>query len=137
MGLKEQIDEQPLDRRAVVADLVVARRFTDRRMLQPVQRRLAGERRAGRTPGFQLPRHRRQNGIEAQLVVVDQVLVTQRDGEHPLSDQRRQCVLDQLGSLRVTKTTGQLLDQADRSIDRPQQQRTGVSTAAGRPKTRA
>lgn len=41
MRLQEQIDEQPLDRRSVMANLVIPARPTHRRMLQPVQRRLS------------------------------------------------------------------------------------------------
>ena len=45
VGIEEQVDEQPLDRSTVVADLVVAVGAA-RRMLEPVQRALAGQRRA-------------------------------------------------------------------------------------------
>ena len=48
--LEEQVDEQPFDRRAGVPDLVVARRL-GRRVLEPVQRALAGKRRASLAPG--------------------------------------------------------------------------------------
>src|SRR5918994_322008 len=48
--LEEQVDEQPFDRRAVMADLVVARRL-GRCVLEPVQRALAGERRTILTAG--------------------------------------------------------------------------------------
>ena len=48
--LQEQIDEQRLDRRRVMADLVVARRLRPAQ-LQPVQRDLAGHRRAVGTRG--------------------------------------------------------------------------------------
>ena len=50
VGLEEELDQQALDRRAVVADLVVARRL-GRRVLEPVQRALAGKRRASLAPG--------------------------------------------------------------------------------------
>ena len=40
--IEEQLDEQPLDRRAVMADLVVARRLPGRRGREPVEGRLAG-----------------------------------------------------------------------------------------------
>ena len=41
--VEEQLDEQPLDRGPVMADLVVARRLARRRVLEPVERRLAGQ----------------------------------------------------------------------------------------------
>ena len=83
MRLQEQIDEQRLDRRRVVADLVIARRLRPAQ-LQPVQRALAGQRRAVRAPRRQLAGQHRHHRIVAQLVVIVQVLVAQRDAEHPL-----------------------------------------------------
>jgi hypothetical protein len=43
MRVEEQVHEQRLDRRAVVADAVVAARLARRRMFQPVQRALANQ----------------------------------------------------------------------------------------------
>jgi hypothetical protein len=67
--LEEQIDEQPLDCRAVVAavvaDPLIARRHPRRRVLQPIERRLAGQRRAIAASCRQLPGQRRQQRIEA------------------------------------------------------------------------
>jgi hypothetical protein len=48
---EEEIDEQPLDRRPVMADLVVAARRQGR-VLGPVQGALAGERGAGLAPAW-------------------------------------------------------------------------------------
>ena len=46
MGVEKQLDEQPLDRRSIVVDLVIARPLRlARRMLQTVQRALARQRR--------------------------------------------------------------------------------------------
>jgi hypothetical protein len=59
---EEQVDEQAFDRRAVVADLVVARRLGGR-VLETVQGALAGERRAVRAPGGELAGERRQNRV--------------------------------------------------------------------------
>ena len=87
MRLQEQVDEQALDRGRIVADLVVAGRDLARQF-QPVQRRLAGHRRAVRAPRRQLARQHRHQRIVAQLVVIVEVLVAQRDAEHPLADQR-------------------------------------------------
>ena len=56
MRLQEQDDEQPLDRAGVVADLVVPIQRRGRRMLEPVQGALAGERGAVGTPGLELAR---------------------------------------------------------------------------------
>jgi hypothetical protein len=87
VAVEEEVDEQSLDRRRVVPDLVVAA-GSRRRMLEPVERALAGERGAPLAPGGELAGERRQHRIVAQLVVVDQVLVAERDPEHPLRHHR-------------------------------------------------
>ena len=51
--LEEKVDEQSLDRRRLMADLLVAG-WRRPRQLQPVQRRLARDRRAVLAPGFEL-----------------------------------------------------------------------------------
>ena len=88
MRLEKQIDEQPVHCLRIVADLVVARRLR-LRQFQPVQRRFAGHCRAVRAPRLKLPRQHRHQWIVAQRLMVVEVLVAERDGEYPLSDQRR------------------------------------------------
>jgi hypothetical protein len=56
----------------------------------------------------------------AQLVVIDQVFVAQRERKDPLPDQRYHFVLDQLWRAAVRKTPSKPLDQPDRTIRRPQ-----------------
>ena len=101
--LEEQVDEQGLDRRRVVADLLgsgwrLARQF------QPVERRLAGDRRAILAPGLELARQHRHQRVVAKLVVIVQVLVAERDAEHALPDQRGDGVLDEPRVSRVAET---------------------------------
>jgi hypothetical protein len=74
MGIEKQVDKQPLDRRRVIADLVVAGRLRPAQF-QPVGRRFAGQRGAIRTPCFELAAQHRHHWVVAQLVVIDQVLV--------------------------------------------------------------
>jgi hypothetical protein len=62
--LEEQVDQQSLDGRPVVADLVVARR-SRRRVLEPVQGALAGERRSAFAPRLELAGERRQHRVVA------------------------------------------------------------------------
>jgi hypothetical protein len=126
MRLDEQIDEQPLDRRPVMADLVIARRRLRRRVLQPVQRALPGQRLAVLAPGFQLAHRRRQHRVEPQLVVIEQVFVAERYPHHPLADQHAQRMLDQRRRPTIAKTTGKPIDQPDRPIRARQQQRPAV-----------
>ena len=120
--LEEEVDEQPLDRRAVVADLVVARGL-GRRMLEPVQRALAGQRRAVLAPGGELAGEGREHRVVPQLVVVDQILIAERDAEHPLRHHRLERVLDLRLGAAVGKAGREPTHQADRPIGRAEQQR--------------
>ena len=120
MGLQEQIDEQPLDCRAVVADLVVPRRLHSAQ-LQPVQGALTSQRRAARPPRLELAAQRRQHRVMAQLIVVDQVLVAQRNAVDPLTDQRRNLMLDQRRVTVIGKAARKPIDQPHRP-SRPAQQ---------------
>ena len=72
MGLHEQIDQKALDRRSVVADLVILRRLR-LAQIQPVQRALAGNRRAVRPLGLELTQQHRQQRTVSQMVVVVEV----------------------------------------------------------------
>ena len=126
MGLEEQIHEQALDRLPIVSDLVVARCSSSRSVLQPVQGGLAGERRAIRAFGLQLPGQHGEHRIVAQLVVVDEIFVAESDGEHPLADQRRQQMLHQVRTAMILETGGEPLDQSNRLVSCAQQQHTGV-----------
>ena len=93
MGVEKQVDKQSLDRRRVVADLVIAGRLQPAQF-QPIERRFAGQRRTIRPLGRQLAAEHRHNRIVAQLVVVDQVLIAQGNPEHPLTHQARHGVLN-------------------------------------------
>jgi hypothetical protein len=123
--LHELVDQQVLDRYRIVADLVIARRFK-LAQLQPVERRLAGHRRAILAPRRELPRQNRHQRIMAQFVVVVEILVTQRDPEHPLTDERHNLVLDQVLAPLVVKARRKPIDQSDRPIRRAQKQSTRI-----------
>jgi hypothetical protein len=125
MRLQEQIDEQPLDRRPVVADLVIARGFRPAQF-QPVQRRLAGHWRAVPAPRLKLTRQHRHHRVIPQLVVVVQVLVAERQAEHALADQRAHRMLDQHRRTRIAEAGREPIDQPDCSVRGAQQQRTGI-----------
>ena len=79
--VQEQVDEQPLDGHRIVADLVIARRL-QAAQLQPVERRLAGHRRAILAARSELAREHRQHRIVAQLVVVIEILIAKRNPKH-------------------------------------------------------
>ena len=125
MGVEKQVDKQPLDRRRVIADLVVAGRFQPAQF-QPVERRFAGQRGTIRAPRGKLAAQYRHDRVMAQLVVVDQVLVAQRDPEHPLTHQSRHRVFDQLGRTVISEAAGKALDQADLPIGGAKQYRPGL-----------
>ena len=93
MSFEKQGDEKALDRRRVMADLVVARR--DRaRQFEPVQGRLAGDRRAIGAAGRQLAGQNRHDRIVSKFVMIVEVLVAEREGEDPPANEDPNAVLD-------------------------------------------
>ena len=143
--VEEEVHEQRLDRRAVVGDPAVAVGFR-RAMLQPVQRALASERRAAPVPRLEPTKHHPEHRVVTQPVVVDQVLVAERDAEHPLPDQRRHLVDHPLRRPAIREAGREALDEPDRPVGRSEQQPAGVwvviapppkSTITARPATRA
>jgi len=130
MRLQEQRDEQLRDGPRIVADLVVARRRKRRpflgRVLQSRQRRLASHRCALLALRLQLAGQSRQHRIVPQLVVVVEVLIAQRDAEHPLTDQSCNRVLDALRVAPVPEASGKPANQPDRLVGPSQQQCTRV-----------
>ena len=126
LGFKEQIDKQIGERSRVVVDLVIAVVRSHRRVLQAVERALAGERRAVRALRLEPVGEQREHRVVAQFVVVVDVLVAQGDADDPLPDQRRQGVHHLVLLALVDEARGHPLDQADRTIGVPQQQPTAV-----------
>src|SRR6202034_1413819 len=95
MGLDEQIDQQCIDLRAVAIDLVILRAMPLRRVLKTIERALAGQRLAVRSQHrFQFARQHRERQVLAQLVVIEKVLVAQRQAKNPLPHQRLHPMLD-------------------------------------------
>lgn len=125
MRVQEQIDEGRLNGAGIMSGLVVAMLFRGG-VLQPVQRALAGERRASGPVRLQLAQHRPKHRIAAQVAVTGHVLVPQRDGEHALADQGRHAVNHPLRRPPVAEATGKAPDQAERLVRRAQQQRAGI-----------
>ena len=125
--VEEEVHEQRLDRGGIVADPVVAAGLARRRVLQPVQRALAGQRRAVRTPRRQLAGEHGQHRIVAQLVVVEQVLVAERDAEDALADQSGRSRARPAPASRASrKQAAKRRDQADGPVRRAEQQRAGI-----------
>jgi hypothetical protein len=111
---EEEVHEQAFDRPGIVADLVVAARHQGR-VLEPVERALAGEWRAIPAPGGELAGQRCQHRVMAQLVVIDQVLVAERDAEHSLRHHRLDRVLDLRRITPVGKARREPPEQTDGS----------------------
>ena len=126
MRLQEQRHEQRLDRLGVVPDLVIAADAAAQGLLEPVQRRLAGERRAVLAARLELADQRRHHRIMAQKIMIVEVLVAERQAEHALADQRHQAVLDQLGRTGVAETGRKAFDEPDRLVGGAEQQRTAI-----------
>ena len=69
---------------------------------------------------LELADHGRQQRVAAQVIVVDEILVAQRQGEHPLGDQARHAVLDPVRlAVVIGEAGGELAGQADRPVVAP------------------
>ena len=97
---------------------------------------LASHRRTVLAPRRELAGQHRHHRIMAQLVVIDQVLVAQRDTEDALANQRHHRVLDQFRRAAVGEAAGEAIDQPDRTVGRPEQQGAGIRGDRRRRQTR-
>ena len=109
-----------------VVDLVVPVVGPKRRVRQPIERALAGERRAVRALRLEPVGPQRRHRLVAQPIVVVHVLVAQRDADDPLPDQGRQGVPHLVLPAAIAKARGDPLDQAERAIGVAQQQPAGI-----------
>ena len=125
-GVEEQIDEQRLDGVRIGGDAGITRRFRAAEF-QPVQRALAGQRRAVAAMGGQFAGQDRHDRIVAELVVVVQVLVTQRDAGDTLHHQGLDRVFRVGGVAIVFEAGGQPAGQAEHMIGGAQEQGAGIA----------
>jgi hypothetical protein len=77
-------------------------------------------------PRRKLAGQHRHHRIVSQLVMVVEVLIAQRNPEHPLTDQRRNAMLDQLLTAVVDEAGRKPIDHSDRAVRCPQQERASV-----------
>jgi hypothetical protein len=128
--LPEDVEEQPVDRGAVVADLVIAVGRAPlaflRGMLEPIERALAGERGVPFIARGELAHHRCQQRIMAQQIMVVDIRISERLAHDPLANQSGDAVLDQIGIAPVRECGRDALDQADRLVGLGQQQRATI-----------
>ena len=95
MRFQKEIDQQRVDLCSVAIDLVILRRMAPRRVLQTIERALASQRLAvGPQHRAQLARQHRQRCVLAELVVIIEVLIAQRQAEDALPDQCVDLMLD-------------------------------------------
>ena len=129
-GFLEDVEEQLVDRSAVVADLVIAVRRARlallRRMLETVERAFAGERRAAFVACLELAHDRGEEGIVAQPVVVVEVGIAERLADDPLARHRHDLVLDEIGIAPIGERRRDAIYQPDRPIGPGEQQRAAV-----------
>ena len=92
-AVDEQLGEQVLKRRGFVADPVVLARLAFGGVLEPVQRALAGQRRAVPAAAPELAGQEAEHGVAAQVVVIVQVLVAEGEADDALGHQRPDGVL--------------------------------------------
>ena len=133
--LQEEIDQQPTQCLAVSSDPFVtvrAGRFR-RAQLQAVERARSGQRVPPvllAHPPFpgQIPLTHQQgeSAVLAQIIVVVQVFVAQRQAIHPLGHQIPHTVFDALGVAVIGEASGQAVQQADTLIHLAQQQSATV-----------
>ena len=115
-----------LQARRIVIDLVILPGLAPRPVLQPVERALAGHRRTVRTLGLELAGQHMEQRVVTKLIVVVQVFIAEREGEHALADQGLDRVLEQSWVAPVGETAGHPTDQPEAAIQPPQQQPSGI-----------
>jgi hypothetical protein len=126
VGIQEQVHEQRLDRAGIDADPGIAA-WLGTPVLQPVQRAFARQRRAIAAPGFKLAGQHRQHRVVAEFIVVNEVLVAERDADHALHQQGLKAVFDKGRVAMVLKARSQPPGQADHLVGGAQQQRTSIT----------
>jgi len=82
VSFQEQLNEEPLNPLWIVGNLVITRREW-KAPLQPVERRLTGDRRAIQAPWLHFASQHRHDWVVAQLIVVIQVFVAERQSRRP------------------------------------------------------
>ncbi len=125
-AVDEQLGEQVLKRRGFVADPVVPARLAFGGVLEPVQRALAGQRRAVPAAAPELAGQEAEHGVAAQVVVIVQVLVAEGEADDALGHQRPDGVLGEPRVAVVGEAGGHAVEQAAVAADPPEQERPGV-----------
>lgn len=135
IGVEEAVDQQAVHARGVGDDLFVTRAGIGlgRGELQAVERAgarqrlapVAGQQAIGAARVGLAHQHRQQR-VEAQAVVVVEILIAQRQGIHPLRDELGDAVLDRLGVTVIGELLRQACEDLRARLDLAQQQSTTV-----------
>ena len=80
----------------------------------------------GSRSGTVLAEQHAENGIGAQLVMVDEVFIAQRQAEHALRDQGLHFMQNVGAMAAVAKAGGEAIDESNGLVRLPEQQRPGV-----------
>jgi hypothetical protein len=83
---------------------------------------LSVQRRLPRKPATGSAEHGSERQIVAQLIVIDQVLVAEREGEDVLAQQVSNGVSDAVGQPKIAEAFGQPIGQPDRAVGRAEQE---------------
>jgi hypothetical protein len=124
--LHKLLHPQPLDRRALRQNLVIAADAARGVQLQAVERALARQCCTARPAPTELANQHPKDRVVPQRLVIVEILVPERDPEHPLRHQRAHRVLDRPRITVIHKALGQAVNQPDRFIRALQQQRPGI-----------
>ena len=135
VGLEEEGHEEAFDVVGAADDLLVAAVLVgpDGGQFEAVEGALAGQRLApvalplaGLARGVGLADDGGEQGVAAEVVVVVEVLVAQRQGVDPLGDQLLDGVLDEVGVAVVGEAGGELADDPGESLGLAEQQGAAV-----------
>ena len=123
MRFEEKIQKQRIDLRIVTIDLVILRRLSPRRVLQAIERALARQWLAvGPQHRVQLARQHRKRRVLAQLIVIVEVFIAQRQAEDALSHQGLDLMLDIARVAPINEAVGKATHQPKAPVDLSQQQ---------------
>lgn len=126
VSLEEQVDQQRIGLGPVEVDLVLFHAVPLGPMLQSVQGALARQGLTVAATRGQLADQHREDWILAQLDVVNEVVVAERQTEDPLAQQRFPAMFDKARITPVGEARRQPPNQAEALVDLSQQQRPGV-----------
>ena len=126
-SVEEEVDKHGLDRGGAMPDLVVApTRCIRGRVFQPVERALASERRGSGLIRLEAAQQGPEHRVMAQIVVVDEVLVPERQAEDALPHQAPHPMGDEGRMAPIAKARCEPVNEPDGPIRRAEKQSPGV-----------